>query len=145
MSERSYHGATCRCSISRQVQWGRNDGKCGVCGDNWAQTEPRDHEAGGKYASGFIVQEYKQGQTINVTVEVTANHLGFFEFRLCPVNNVKVRATHECLNRNLLKRLDGSTRKYIGTTLGMVSVILQLPVYLTCSQCVLQWRYHTGS
>ena len=26
------------------VQWANNDGKCGVCGDNWADPAPRPHE-----------------------------------------------------------------------------------------------------
>ena len=26
------------------VQWQNNDGKCGVCGDNWAEPTPRRHE-----------------------------------------------------------------------------------------------------
>ncbi|CAL4239254.1 unnamed protein product, partial [Meganyctiphanes norvegica] len=32
-------------------QYGRNGGKCGICGDAW-ELNPRPSEAGGKYATG---------------------------------------------------------------------------------------------
>ena len=44
-------------------------GKCGICGDPYQG--PRDHEAGGKYASGVIVKTYRQGAAIPVTVDIT--------------------------------------------------------------------------
>ena len=37
-----------------------NDGKCGICGDNYADASPREHEAGGRYATGTIVRNYVQ-------------------------------------------------------------------------------------
>ena len=61
-------------------------GKCGICGDPWF-ANPREHEApGGRYATGTITGSYKHGETINVQIDVTANHRGFFEFKLCPNN-----------------------------------------------------------
>ena len=45
------------------------DGRCGICGDAW-DANPREHEAGGKYAAGVIVTEYEPGQWIDVIVEV---------------------------------------------------------------------------
>ena len=67
--------------ISLQNQWNQQQGKCGLCGDPF-QWERRN-EAGGVYATGTIVQQYNSGSNINVTVEVTANHKGWHEFRLC--------------------------------------------------------------
>ena len=49
--------------------------------------------------AGVIGRVYKQGQTINVLVEVTANHFGWFEFRLCPNNDPKKPITQQCLDR----------------------------------------------
>lgn len=72
-------------------------GKCGVCGDPYDGN--RTHEAGGAYAKGIIVRHYKRGSIITVKVIVTANHFGYFEFRLCPVNNKLKRATHACLDK----------------------------------------------
>ncbi|KAL3228844.1 hypothetical protein MRX96_023745 [Rhipicephalus microplus] len=79
------------------VHWQQNGGKCGVCGDPWHQRMPRNNEAGGKYAKGIIVRRYKRGDVMKASVQLTANHRGFFEFRLCPVNNPKVAATDECM------------------------------------------------
>ena len=53
----AYHSPT--------VHYQKNDGKCGVCGDNWKDTEPRQHEAGGLYGNGFVVQDYQMGQVGN--------------------------------------------------------------------------------
>lgn len=40
----------------------QNHGKCGVCGDNYADPVPRSHESGGAFASGIIVRRYAPGQ-----------------------------------------------------------------------------------
>jgi hypothetical protein len=42
-----------------------------------------------------------------LTKKLSANHLGYFEFRLCPFSN----ANQDCLNRNLLQiTTSGSTQ-----------------------------------
>ncbi|XP_052081951.1 uncharacterized protein LOC127719748 [Mytilus californianus] len=127
-------------------QWSTNGGKCGICGDPYDQTQPRENEAGGKYATGIISAQYTVGQVIDISVEITANHKGWFEFRLCPNNDVKKPATHACLDKYLLKLADGSgTRDHIDTSVGMRTKKWILPSGLTCTQCVLQWKYHVGN
>ena len=37
-----------------------------------------------RYGQGLIVKQYRSGERISVTAEITANHKGYFEFRLCP-------------------------------------------------------------
>ena len=49
-----------------------NGGECGVCGDSLSEAEPRDHEAGGRFATGTIVREYTQGQVGNFNVITTS-------------------------------------------------------------------------
>lgn len=39
------------------------------------------------------------GSWMEVQVEVTTHHEGFFEFRLCPWNDVTTPVTHDCLNQ----------------------------------------------
>ncbi|XP_021373235.1 uncharacterized protein LOC110463177 isoform X2 [Mizuhopecten yessoensis] len=119
-------------------------GKCGLCGDAHDQTAPRDNEAGGKYATGIISKNYTPGSTVDITVRVTANHLGFFEFRLCENNNVSKTITKECL-KHLLANETGETKHYFGKLKGDIVTRVKLPENVTCSQCVLQWRYHTGN
>ncbi|XP_064601261.1 uncharacterized protein LOC135467415 [Liolophura sinensis] len=131
-----------------QNQWEVHGGKCGVCGDPWQG--PREHEAGGKFANGIIVKQYEKGEIISVTVQLTANHKGWFEFRICKNNNPGKRITHECLDKNLLKLADGGTRFEVYGKVGYgvsekFEIKLQLPQDLICTQCVLQWKYNAGN
>ncbi|XP_067653661.1 uncharacterized protein [Haliotis asinina] len=130
----------------RMVQWLRNSGKCGVCGD--AYHGKNEHEAGGKYANGIITRSFHEGDIIPVTVHLTANHLGWFEFRICPVNDPKKRVTQKCLDKHQLKRPDGKGMKYYvpkGKYNAFFNYTVQLPPGLTCKQCVIQWKYRTGN
>ena len=52
---------------------------------------------------------YNVGERIEVSVDITANHKGFFEFRVCDHNNPKTPVSEACLQRHLL-RGDGGTR-----------------------------------
>ncbi|XP_069134468.1 uncharacterized protein [Argopecten irradians] len=124
-------------------QWNINGGKCGVCGDPWDGA--RDHEAGGKYATGTIVRHYSEGQRISVIVQITASHKGYFEFRLCPHNNPKTRVSQACLDQHVLQQTDASTRVYEAGYPTNYTIHLKLPVGVTCSQCLLQWKYNTGN
>ena len=81
---------------------------------------------------------------ITVKIEVTVNHGGWFEFRLCPNNNPEEKITEECLNNNLLELTTGGTQYQLSGGLGVFPVNLMLPEDLTCSQCVLQWKWKTG-
>ncbi|XP_042903334.1 uncharacterized protein [Parasteatoda tepidariorum] len=125
------------------VQWSINAGKCGVCGDAYNLLQPRPNEAGGLYGKGIIVRNYMQGQVIKATIDLTANHLGYFEFRICPNNNAKKVVQQKCLDQYPLELADGSGTKYYvdGAEMGLIDIYLRLPQGLTCSQCVLQWQY----
>ena len=80
-------------------QFEQADGNCGICGDAWL-SDKKEHEApGGKFATGTIVRTYNAGQTIQATVEVTANHAGYFTFKLCANNNVNQDPTQECFDK----------------------------------------------
>ncbi|KAG7209132.1 hypothetical protein KM043_015276 [Ampulex compressa] len=131
------------------VQWGQNNGQCGVCGDAYHLKQPRPHEAGGQYARGMIVRHYTVGQTIDVEVELTANHLGRFELHLCPNNNPNTEATQDCFDRYPLYvagtrdvrfEIPNDTEKK-----AVFRYKVSLPPYVTCSQCVIQWNYYTGN
>ncbi|KAL3885458.1 hypothetical protein ACJMK2_025514 [Sinanodonta woodiana] len=119
--------------------------KCGVCGDPW--DGPRDNEAGGKYANGIITAHYKPGQEITIRVTITASHMGWFEFRLCPNNDVKKVVKQECLDKYLLPMADGSGTRYVlkESRVGDFIIRAKLPDGLTCIQCVLQWKWKTGN
>ncbi|CAG2190047.1 unnamed protein product [Mytilus edulis] len=119
-------------------------GRCGPCGDPWIS--PRNNEAGGKYATGTIARHYATGQIINVTVELTSNHKGYYEFRLCPNNNPSRAVTQECLNRNVLNIMGHGKRYVIDSPDSnlFMEFQLSLPPGLSCSQCVLQWKWRAA-
>ena len=73
-------------------------GKCGICGDPW-DASPRLHEApGGPFANGIIAREYRPGQDIEVHIDITANHFGHFEFKLCANNDTRRDPDQSCFD-----------------------------------------------
>ncbi|XP_064596544.1 uncharacterized protein LOC135463156 [Liolophura sinensis] len=129
------------------------EGKCGLCGDPF--DGPRENEAGGKFANGIITRTYEQGEIIEIVVNLTATHGGYFEFKLCANNDAHTPITQECLDQHLLTRADnpGETRysdipegRYVNglPTPYVARIKYKLPDDLTCQQCVLQWRYITA-
>eukprot|EP00090_Calanus_glacialis_P002597 TRINITY_DN11942_c0_g1_i3.p1 TRINITY_DN11942_c0_g1~~TRINITY_DN11942_c0_g1_i3.p1 ORF type:complete len:523 (+),score=102.89 TRINITY_DN11942_c0_g1_i3:95-1663(+) len=123
-------------------QWQTNGGKCGICGDPWDEKKPRANEAGGTYGRGVITRKYKKNQAIKVRIELTANHMGHFEFKMCPQNNLRKPATQTCLDKYTLELANGEgTHYYPGPGNRVFEMWFQLPKDLTCKQCVFQWRY----
>ncbi|CAL8109432.1 unnamed protein product [Orchesella dallaii] len=135
---------------SKEVQWNFNDGKCGECGDSWNQTKPRDNENGGLYGNGIIVRNYTRGQNISVAVELTAPHLGHFEFKVCPLRSSADVEEQSCFDRYQVQILQESGTEFhhelpIDNTLGWVNVTATLPSDLTCEHCSFLWYYKTGN
>ncbi|XP_060566790.1 uncharacterized protein LOC132725634 [Ruditapes philippinarum] len=130
-------------------QWIKYGGLCGVCGDPYQQY-PRDNEIGGKYASGIVTRTYPIGGTIDVTIGLTANHMGYFEFRLCPILDPATGESQYCMDKHQLKIINGEDngyRFYIRDQKldGFIDMTLKLPRNFLCKHCVLQWKYHTGT
>jgi hypothetical protein len=131
-----------------------NDGRCGVCGDAWDDEQPRPNEAGGMYARGIIGRTYSTDKRfIDTVVQVTSSMSGYFEFNICPNDDVKQTVKAECLNQFPLRILskDRSTsygRRYSpdikAGQAGIVELSLEIPEGLECKQCVLRWRWHGG-
>ena len=63
-------------------------------------------QVGGKYYNGFIPPEsrFTQGQTVEAHLEISANHLGFLQFKVCayPSRNPSEEVSQDCLDRNTL-------------------------------------------
>jgi hypothetical protein len=130
--------------ISLQIQWGQNGGKCGVCGDRY--DGERENEApNGKYATGTLVAKYDAGQMIEIKVHITANHKGWFEYRLCRNDDPKAAVTQTCFDENLLADETGKTRFTITSSMFRVAHKVKLPNGLKCKACVIQWKYNTGN
>ncbi|XP_076234219.1 uncharacterized protein LOC143179082 [Calliopsis andreniformis] len=127
------------------IQWDQNGGKCGECGDNYALPRPRPNENGGTYGTGIIVKRYQPGETITVTVKLSANHLGTFSFQLCPLEHPHDLETEDCFNRHPLELTNGSDSLKVEREQMNFDVSLQLPKDVTCEHCVLRWNYRCGN
>lgn len=129
----------------KQKLWEINQGKCGICGDAWDLPEPRPNEDGGKFGKGIVVRTYKSGQEFTATLNMVANHEGYFEFKLCPVQK-GVKADQECLDRHPVHLADGSGDRWVlkPDKKGLMDVKLRLPEGLKCERCVLQWHWKCG-
>lgn len=131
----------------------KTGGKCGVCGDGY--NGPREHEAGGKYAKGIIVEQLPAGSTeMKTTIQITSYHKGYFEFRICPHNDIRRPVAQECLDEYLMVIKEGTpessyTRYYPDnpkvTGMDKYHLTLLIPRGIQCEQCVLQWTYNTGN
>lgn len=131
----------------RWAQHGQNGGRCGPCGDNFSSPRPRDNENTGKYGRGIPTKTYNSGEVIAVTVEVTANHMGWFEFSLCPLSAKNALETEECFDRYPLMLADGTGRRVDlkDGRAGKYNLKLKLPQGVKCQLCVMRWHYHTGN
>ena len=90
--------------IILQRQWLVNKGKCGICGDPFDETV-KPHEApGGNFATGTIVRNYTEGQVIPVKIDITALHKGYYQFKICPNDNVNLDPPQSCFDRFLFLR-----------------------------------------
>ena len=85
---------------SSKVQWNQCDGQCGICGDAF-NADPRQHEApGGVWGNtGIVVGEYKTGSWIDVSIEITTSHLGYFVFKICQSNNFEDDPEQDCFDK----------------------------------------------
>lgn len=121
-----------------------NKGRCGECGDEWSLPRPRSQEEGGPYYKGIIGQRYKAGSLVRMTVMLTAGHMGYFEFKLCPKNSSSALVTQECFDRYPLTLIGNTTRLPVGGS-GWYDAMVWLPAGVTCNNCVIQWTYTTGN
>lgn len=111
----------------------------------WSIPRPRQNDEGGRYGTGIIGRNYTRGELVTTTVRLTASHLGYFEFRLCPKSSSTELVTQECLDQYLLELDDGTTRYQIKDwAVGDFNPVIRLPSTVTCDYCVIQWLYVTG-
>jgi hypothetical protein len=90
-------------AVGARARWPQ--GTHAMCGDPMAQAQPREHEAGGKYAANTApVATYTQGGAIKLAVAISTDHGGRFSYRICrytPGTPAEERAqlTQGCLDK----------------------------------------------
>lgn len=133
---------------SQQVQYTTNNGKCGICGDSY-NGERKNELPDGKYAKGLkITRTYQEASIFEAKVQLTANHRGYFTFKICPATTMDKEVTQECLDNHVLRVQNSSDDfKYIvpNGKSEVFSAFLQLPKGLHCERCVIQWTYTAGN
>ena len=50
----------------------------------------------------MIGKVYSMGQTIDVDIDISANHWGYFELNICPVDGKNKDPTQECFDQHPL-------------------------------------------
>lgn len=75
-------------------------------------------------------------------MQITASHLGFWEFKICPDPE---RNDQECFDEYVLELENGGTKYYPTRGSTTYNVNYRLPRDLVCEHCVLQWRYTAGN
>ena len=120
----------------------QNKGRWVVCGDAYHIKNPK-YTYPGKYADGFITKNCTEGQEIEVIVEVTSNHQGFFRFSVGKL--AKPPITQKKLNHVLLQPDGANTWPLHSSRNGLFKIKLVLPKGLTCDHCVMQWWWTVGN
>lgn len=77
-----------------------NGYRCGICGDNYADTRPRPNELGGTFGKSQIIpRQYRAGDYMPIGIQITAHHKGYFKFKLCKIENEMDTEPEDCFNR----------------------------------------------
>jgi len=135
----------------------------GICGDA-ATVAPK--YSGPQFTQENIVETYTAGTDIDLSVVITAHHMGWFEFRVCDKSELDDPAgeiTQACLNRHQLVRAPSDPsvspidpahpeRFYTpprclfnGAAEMEMTMRYSLPTDLDCEHCVLQWYWVTAN
>lgn len=105
----------------------------------------------------FVSQAtYSDGDTIDITTEITAYHKGHFEFKLCPLDSPDEIASQECFDQYPLTFVEDLLygagkdssypyRAYMAGDYKKFIHRMKLPDGLTGSHVLLQWHWLTAS
>ncbi|KAG4074939.1 hypothetical protein HA402_009364, partial [Bradysia odoriphaga] len=127
--------------------------RCTRCTLRWtyrtSHAPGNSHAAqGGRYDNGIITGTYVASQVVEVTMEITTNSRGHFEFDLCP----QVTETDTCFQR--LNIVGGDRQVRNGNMMcsgsggnhpnGPVRARIHIPPGVRCTRCTLRWTYRTS-
>jgi hypothetical protein len=143
-------------------------GPHGICGDP-APNAIKEHEAGGKFATGEITGVYEEGGFIHLAAAMSTYHKGLIEYRICRFRSSgnpaeeKAALTEACLEAHVLKQADVTGAQepngrfyFLGNHSDngyyppkLFHHTFQLPSGLVCDgaseKCVLQMHWITGN
>lgn len=83
---------------------------------------------------------------VEFRVNISASHLGYYEFRLCSKRSADELIEQDCLDQTLLETIYGTTRVNVDQGNVVYSTpLFKLPDGLKCDFCVLQWTWVSGN
>jgi len=139
------------------------NGNHGACGDDMTKPYPRMYEGGGQFYSmngGFSMTYYPQGGSTTLQLYVSANHGGYWTFKVCPVPDSMASTSTIAENAIVNQQcFDAHQLQVTGTggtgnawfldpgqnTPFTEKVTVVFPSSLTCKRCVLQWHWVTAN
>lgn len=83
------------------------------------------------------------GSVFQTEVKLTTNHMGFFTFQICNLDDDT--ESEECFEKNQVLFEDGSSKYPVPAEVFMFYPEIRLPPGLTCDHCVLRWYYTAGN
>lgn len=93
------------------------------------------------------VKNYFPGSTIDLVIELSTNHGGYFEFELCRRDSFEEPEHEACFEKLLF--VDGTSKYHLTQSHKeneLKSMSLLLPQDLRhCEACVLRWNYRAGN
>ncbi len=90
---------------------------------------------------------YNKAAMIEAKVQVSHNHGGFVQFRICNADGLNNDPEMQCFERNVLKFENGKSEMELakGRRRGVYHIFnVQLPLDLTCDHCVFQVETFQG-
>ncbi|KAJ7379973.1 hypothetical protein OS493_012735 [Desmophyllum pertusum] len=123
---------------NRPKQYTDNELNCGGFSVQWNKTTANVYAK-----DGFITKTYKEGQEIDVAIDITSNHQGYFRFSVGKLEKRPI--TQEQLKHVLLQPDGSNTWQLHSSSNGVVKIKLVLPKGLTCDHCVMQWWWTVGN
>lgn len=93
-------------------------------------------------------RNYFPGSSIDLMVEIVANHGGTFNFEICWRDEWSTKETEDCFETLQLSgheegELDYELDPNAGT--GAYTMSIDLPANRTCERCVLRWHWRSAN
>lgn len=131
-----------------QVQYVKNNGSCGPCGDDFSLPTPRPHETGGIYADPDFRTVYRQLSSAQVDLFIPSEYLNAnISFDLCHLSDHKNNTESEdCFEQH---KLHYTTTGYVASvgadnTQGLYTFLVQMP-FMIMKRAILRVSATTGT
>lgn len=94
-------------------------------------------------------RNYFPGSSVDIMIEIVANHGGYFNFEMCWRDSVDTKETEECFEQLKLsnKRDDDDFEYHLEAEKGsgVYTMSIDLPINKTCEHCILRWHWKSAN